>query len=301
MQRIILIVIALLALLANTAWAETPDECAARLDREIAIRSYTAAAEWWEQVQRDCKVDPQPETASTPEPTEIPGYMGHYGWEGDFVFCVMSNGLNIRNSPAGSVIDQLDKGNHFTIDLASQTLLDGYVWGKHDKGWSAIFRFPLDRAIHDFTHPRACPKPTPQATPTSVRTTRTHTSTTCPDRNLIIAARRIEDTVQRAEAICLTKHIMIEFKLGDTLFGSPVDVAKLDMHRLLCKLRINDYGITFDIHADFIDSAGNESKSRAILARFEGDAVRRINCDYPALSIQWERLASSWWVHPGVP
>ena len=176
MHRIILIVIGLLAFLASTARAETPDECAARLDREIAIRSYTAAAEWWEQVQRDCKVVPQPETASTPEPTEIPGYMGIYGWEGDFDFCVMSPGLNIRNLPAGSVIDQLDKGNHFTIDLASQTLLDGYVWGKHVRGWSALFRYPLQGNIDDFTHPNACPAPTPQPTPrprpTAIRTSR---------------------------------------------------------------------------------------------------------------------------------
>lgn len=167
-------VIALLALVSSIASAETPDECAARLDQSIAIKTYQQAEDWWATVQREC--EPQPETASTPEPTEIPDYMGIYGWEGDFVFCVMSPGLNIRNSPAGSVIDQLDKGNLFTIDLASQTLLDGYVWGKHDKGWSAIFRYPLQGNIDDFTHPNTCPKPTPSPTATR-QPTRTSTTT----------------------------------------------------------------------------------------------------------------------------
>ena len=51
-------VIGLLTLTSSIASAETPDECAARLDQSIDIRSYAAAAAWWEQVQRECMPEP---------------------------------------------------------------------------------------------------------------------------------------------------------------------------------------------------------------------------------------------------
>lgn len=290
--------IGLLALLSAIVVAETPDECAARLDQSIAIRTYDEAAEWWAQVERECA--PEPETASTPEATEIPGYQGIYGWEGDFVFCVMAPTLNIRNTPAGTVVNRFNKGDHFTIDLATQTLVEGYVWAKHSKGWSALFRYPGVSTIVDLAHPQVCPKPTPRPTPTRARTT-ARTASTCQDKNLIRTARsNFVGSVRRAEAICSTKHIMVDFKLGDNLFFGPVTVAEHAMYDLLCKLRINDYGITFDIAADFIDAAGNESESRAILARFEAGAVRRLNCNSAAGMIQWNALASTWWVHPSV-
>ncbi len=165
----ILTLTAVLTLLSSIAHAETPDECAARLDQSIAVTTYAAAAEWWSRVERECA--PQPDTAGTPEPTEIPDYQGLYGWEGDFVFCVMAPTLNIRNRPAGTVINRFDKGDYFTIDLASQTLVEGFVWGRHDKGWSALFRYPGYTRIDEFTYPRECPKPTPVPTAARVRTT----------------------------------------------------------------------------------------------------------------------------------
>ena len=169
--------IGLLALFSAIVAAETPDECAARLDQSIAISSYDEAADWWARVERECA--PQPETSSTTEPTEIPSYQGIYGWEGDFVFCVMAPTLNIRNTPAGTAIDRFDQGDHFTIDLASQTLAEGYVWAEHDKGWSALFRYPVTTgSIDEFTNPNVCPTPTPtpkpqqKATPTPPRAQR---------------------------------------------------------------------------------------------------------------------------------
>ncbi len=179
-------VIGLLAMLSAIVAAETPDECAARLDQSIAIRTYDEAADWWARVERECA--PQPEIASTPEPTEIPGYQGIYGWEGDLVFCVMSPALNVRSSAGGPVVGRFDKGTLFTVDLASQELVDGFVWGKHDKGWSALFRYPGTDGIDEFTYPQACPVPTAtpspiprrRATPTPARLTTSTQRTTSP-------------------------------------------------------------------------------------------------------------------------
>lgn len=158
-------VIAILTLVSIFASAETPDECAARLDREFAISSYDEAAEWWEQVQRDCKEDPQA------KPTSSSNYIGIYGWEGEFDFCVLSPTLNVRSRPGGAVTGRLNQGDIFTVDLASQTDLNGYVWAKHEKGWSALFAYP---SLEDLAHPKTCPAPTatPRPTATRVRTVR---------------------------------------------------------------------------------------------------------------------------------
>lgn len=45
-QLIRIAVIGLLALHCVIVTAETPDECAARLDQSIAIRTYDEAADW---------------------------------------------------------------------------------------------------------------------------------------------------------------------------------------------------------------------------------------------------------------
>ena len=170
-------VIGLLALLSAIVAAETPDECAARLDQSIAIRTFEAAANWWAQVERECA--PEPAERATYDPSKP--FTGLYGWSGDFVFCVMSPTLNIRSSAGGPVVGRFDNGTLFTVDLASQELVDGFVWAKHDKGWSALFRYPSADNIDEFTYPEACPSPTPVPTPTRVsRTTSTSSSTTYP-------------------------------------------------------------------------------------------------------------------------
>lgn len=52
----LLLMLALPAVSA-AAQAETPDECAARLDQSIAIRTYNEAANWWAQVEQECAPD----------------------------------------------------------------------------------------------------------------------------------------------------------------------------------------------------------------------------------------------------
>ena len=175
--------IGLLALLSAIVAAETPDECAARLDQSIAIRTYEEAADWWAQVQRECAPEPSAGAEYNPDKP----FAGIYGWSGDFVFCVVSPTLNVRKSAGGPVMGRLDKGTLFTVDLASQELVDGFVWAEHDKGWSALFRYPVSDNIDEFTSPQACPSPTlvpsptPVATATRVsRTTSTRSSATYP-------------------------------------------------------------------------------------------------------------------------
>ena len=58
-------VIGLLALLSAIVAAETPDECAARLDRSIAISTFDEAVKKWTQIQRVCAPMPE-EIALTP-------------------------------------------------------------------------------------------------------------------------------------------------------------------------------------------------------------------------------------------
>ena len=128
----------------------------------------------------------------------------------------------------------------------------------------------------------------------------------CKDKNLLSAARNAREfrhnEVRRATAFCISKHIMVDLKIN-AIFD-PLDEAKREIYALLCGLRVDwsssgqhRYGMTFDIDGDFIDAYGREMESRAVLARFEPDAVRRINCNsYPG-SVNWEYVAESWWVH----
>ncbi len=164
MKLLTTVFLAILLLAASTAAAETPDECAARLDQTIAVTSFQEAANWWKQVERECTPDPTPAQEATYDPNKP--FTGIYGWSGDFVFCVMSASLNIRNRPGGEIVGRFDKGAHFTIDLATQQLASGYVWAKHDKGWSALF--PYGNSGDDLTSltfPVSCPTPTPKPTP----------------------------------------------------------------------------------------------------------------------------------------
>lgn len=93
----------------------------------------------------------------------------------------MSQALNIRSTPNGTVVDRFDYGDVFSADLASQVLVSGYVWAKHDKGWSVLFRSPSSGRIDEFTHPEACPSPMPIPTATRAsRTTSTRSSATYP-------------------------------------------------------------------------------------------------------------------------
>lgn len=149
------------------------DECAARLDQSIAIKTYVEAANWWAQVERE--YNPERSEPATPDPSKP--YMTIYGWVGDLEFCVMSEVLNIRTSPGGAIVGKLDKGAIFTVDLATQEEVAGYIWAKHDKGWSAIFPYSGDipGRIVELTHPKSCPAPkqTP-ALPPAQRTTSRH-------------------------------------------------------------------------------------------------------------------------------
>ena len=52
-------VIGLLAFLSCVALAETPDECAARLGRDIQIETYQQATAWYDQVWRECAPKPE--------------------------------------------------------------------------------------------------------------------------------------------------------------------------------------------------------------------------------------------------
>ena len=166
MKRLLLF-LALFTLLAAPALAETPDECAARLDRDIAITSYEEAAGWWAQVEKECAAEPA--VTATYDPSKP--FTAIYGWSDSLVFCVMSPTLNVRSSAGGNVIGSFEKGTLFTVDLGSQELANGFVWAKHDQGWSALFRFPVGDSIAEFTYPLSCPSPapTPRMTPTPAR------------------------------------------------------------------------------------------------------------------------------------
>jgi len=54
-------VIGLLALLSAIVAAETPDQCAARLDLDIRVETFAQATAWYEQVQRECATEPEGE------------------------------------------------------------------------------------------------------------------------------------------------------------------------------------------------------------------------------------------------
>ncbi|MCY3864413.1 MAG: hypothetical protein OXG68_03150 [Chloroflexi bacterium] len=169
MKRLVLSALVLLAI-TFIVLAETPDECAARLDQSIAIKTYQQAATWWATVQLEC--EPQPETASTPEPSDTcdpatVNPVGLYFGCGKLDFCVMTPTLNIRSTPGGTITGSLSRGDIFTIDRATLNRANGYVWGKHDKGWSAIEGF---NSLDELPYPEECPQPTPQ--PTRVRTVR---------------------------------------------------------------------------------------------------------------------------------
>ncbi len=165
-------VIALLTLGSRFASAETPDECAARLDQSIAIKTYQQAATWWATVQLEC--EPQPETASTPEPSDTcdpatVNPVGLYFGCGKLDFCVMTPTLNIRSTPGGTITGSLSRGDIFTIDRGTLERANGYVWGKHDKGWSAIEGF---NSLDELPYPEKCPEPTRQPTPSPTATRR---------------------------------------------------------------------------------------------------------------------------------
>ncbi|MDE2820295.1 MAG: hypothetical protein OXI40_11250 [Chloroflexota bacterium] len=171
--------IGLLALLSAIVAAETPDECAARLDQSTAIRTYDEAADWWAQVVRECA--PQPASTITPEATEacdpssaeVQRVIGLsvYGGCGELDFCVMSPTLNIRSTPGGSIIGSLNRGDIFTIDRAKQESANGFIWAKHDRGWSALYR-SSGGPIDEYTYPEECRKPTRRPTPTTAGASR---------------------------------------------------------------------------------------------------------------------------------
>ncbi len=48
------ILFTVLTLMSSVAFAETPDECAARLDLDIRVTTFAEATAWYEQVLREC-------------------------------------------------------------------------------------------------------------------------------------------------------------------------------------------------------------------------------------------------------
>ena len=54
MRLILMLLLAALPLMSGVAQVETPDQCAARLDDEIEVRSIVEATNWYEQVMREC-------------------------------------------------------------------------------------------------------------------------------------------------------------------------------------------------------------------------------------------------------
>ena len=159
--------------------------------------------------------------------------------------------------------------------------------GRRQSYVTALYTYPCS--------PRNVPD-VPTAVPAE-QATRTYI-TTCNDRNLLLEAESTGNAkVRRAEAMCISKQIIVEFKISENLFAGPLSVAQHRMYELLCALRITGYGMTFDIVDDFVDKFGNVFESRAILARFEPDTVQYINCDSYASLIKWEIVAESWWLH----
>lgn len=123
--------------------------------------------------------------------------------------------------------------------------------------------------------------------------------TTCKDQDLLDKAQASKEfshnDVGRAIAFCVSKQIMVDLKVNGVF--DTLDEAKREMYVLLCALRQNDYGITFDVDGNFYDVAGNKMESRAVLARFEADVVGRINCDSYHGAVNWDYAAEEWWVH----
>ena len=88
---------------------------------------------------------------------------------------------------------------------------------------------------------------------------------------------------------------MVDLKVNGVF--DTLDEAKREMYALICALRTDGFGITFDVDGNFYDFAGNQIESRAVLARFTVDVVRRINCDSYHGAINWGYAAEEWWVH----
>lgn len=196
---ILILLIAALLLITSFTSAETPDECAARLDRTIAVNSYEEAARWWAQVEQECVTESS--IASTPEAS----FVGLFPASGELDFCVMSATLNIRKEPGGPIVDSLSKGDIFTVDLASKIKHQGYVWAEHEKGWSALY--PLQQngnadapGATSLTHPDSCPSPTATS-----RTATQRRATPTPSRGGAAGVRYNRDSSYRASIDRLIK------------------------------------------------------------------------------------------------
>lgn len=123
--------------------------------------------------------------------------------------------------------------------------------------------------------------------------------TSCKDKNLLSLARSSlifsHNEIRRAVAYCSSIQVMVELKINAVF--DTLNEAKHEMYALQCALRQNEYGITFDVLTDFVDVAGNNLESRAVLARYEAEMTNQINCDSYYSAVNWEAAASSWWVH----
>ncbi len=160
MKTPIVATLAILMLIASIASAETPDECATRLDQSIAITTYDEAAAWWAQVEQECGIEAS--ITSTPESS----FIDLFPASGELAFCVISATLNIRREPGGAIVDSFAKGEIFTVNLATKIKHQGYVWAQHKKGWSALYPLPGEGKDPDsLTHPSSCPSPTPTPKP----------------------------------------------------------------------------------------------------------------------------------------
>ena len=122
-----------------------------------------------------------PTDTSTPTATVTPtqrkaDFVGAYGDSGQLDFCVMTNTLNVRSAPGGSIVGRLYEGSIFTVDLASKVKSGGYVWAEHERGWSALYPIGDAERITSLTHPKSCPVPT--IVPTATRAQRSTVNST---------------------------------------------------------------------------------------------------------------------------
>lgn len=59
---------------------------------------------------------------------------------GYYQFEVIDGPLLVRTAPSGDAVAEMAVGERFLPDLSQQLVMDGFVWIKHDGGYSALHR-----------------------------------------------------------------------------------------------------------------------------------------------------------------
>ena len=243
--------------------------------------------------QRASSSQSRAQSAKVASPTMLPTAAQN------FIFYVCSDRVvNARNGPGYSNFEisgqiELGRSNPVLAQVEGENVSGNTAWYLIEFGGkttyvTAHYMYACDDVG---SAPAPVRESSEQATITYI--------TSCKDRNLLHKARdATSDEVRRAEAMCQSKQIMVDMKM--TFLGfivGPLDEAKSEIYDLLCALRIEGYGMTFDIDSDFIDVYGNDKEDRAILARFEPEVTKSINCNSYSGNVRWEYVAETWWVH----